>query len=41
MCVYVCIHICPKYTMSSEEGVESPEAGVTGGCELPDVGPGN
>lgn len=40
MCVYVCAHEhnCMR---RPEEGVRSPGAGLTGGCESPDVEAGN
>ena len=36
MCTYVEVYMCRP-----EEDVKSPGAGVTSGCELPNVGAGN
>lgn len=39
LCVGLCMSVqCPRRL---EEGVKSPEAGVTGHCEPPDVGARN
>ena len=38
VCVYVCVCVC---VCRLEEGIRFSEAGVTDGCELPDMGAGN
>lgn len=34
LCVGLCTYTCMQVLHESEEGPGSPEAGVTGGCEL-------
>lgn len=41
MCVYVFTCIFVKYPKRPEEGVRSPEAGVTGSCALPGMRAGD
>lgn len=38
--MWICVHDC-RYIQRPEEGVGIPQAGVTSGCELPEVGAGN
>lgn len=39
MCMYLCVYAtCVGYRQSPEEAVGSHGVGLTGGCELPDVG---
>lgn len=46
MCLYVwagwvCAFIKHKCMLSPDENIQSPEAGVMGSCELPNLGAGN
>lgn len=40
-CVYECVPCLCECPWVSEEGVRSPEDGVTYGCELPNLGVGD
>lgn len=40
MSVWVCTYRY-RHPQKPEKGVRSPEAGVTAGCELPDIGSNN
>lgn len=38
-CMWVCAYEC--LVLAEAKGLDLPEPGLTGACELPDVGPGN
>lgn len=35
LCMSLCASVCMQYSWRPEEGIQSPETGVTDGCELP------
>lgn len=40
-CAYARVHVCAGVQIPVEvRGIRSPSIGVTGGCEVPDVGAG-
>ena len=43
MCMYVYVNVCHPFAgdHGDDMGVGSPKAGVTGSCELHDLGAGN
>ena len=41
LCVSVYLYQVFRKPLKAQQGIRSPGAGVTGGCELPDAGSGN
>ena len=40
-CVCACVYMSIQVPAEAEEDTSSPGGGITGNCELPDVGAGN
>lgn len=39
--IYVYVHMCVQVSLRTKKDLKPPGPGVTGNCELPDIGEGN